>query len=171
MLGFFALHGSSAEGNKLMLAAVVAWCLAFIGYLLFAGEFSAHELIVAAVLACGATLWSIVIRRCASRRFALSWRHARIWLRTLGSAAPATLRVSGVLARVALSGGSPGRAQRVPFLRGTEDVPRDRARRADAVLAASFAPDSFVVRAQPRHDEALIHTILPPRPRDPRWLT
>lgn len=153
-----------------MLAAIVAWCLAFIGYLLFAGEFSAHELAVAAVLACGATLWSLVIRHCASRRFAFSWRYAFVWLRAIGSAVPATLRVSGVLARVAMLGGAPGSAESVTFLRGAEDDPRDRARRANAVLTASLAPDSFVVRAQPQHDDALIHTILPPRPRDARWL-
>ncbi len=153
-----------------MLVAIVAWCLAFAGYLLFAGQFSGHELATAAVLASGATTWTFVIRRCASRRFAFSWRHAFVWLRAIGSAAPATLRVFGVLARVAMFGGSPGSAESVTFLRGGEGDPCDRARRANAVLTASLAPDSFVVRAQPRHDEALIHTILPPRPRDPRWL-
>lgn len=153
-----------------MVAAIVAWCLAFAGYLLFAGQFSAHELAVAAVLACGATAWTRVIRRCAPWHFTLSWRHLSVWLRAIVSAVPATLRISGVLARVALFGGSPGRASAACFMRGAEDDPHDRARRASAVLTASLAPDSFVVRAEPGHDEVLIHTLLPPRARDPRWL-
>lgn len=156
--------------RKLMVAAIVAWCLAFAGYLLFAGQFSAHELAVAAVLACGATAWAQAIRRCAPRHFAFSWRHLYVWLRAIGSAVPATLRIFGVLARVALVGGSPGRANATAVMRGAEDDPRDRARRASAVLAASLAPDSFVVRAEPGHDEVLIHTLLPPRARDSRWL-
>lgn len=152
-----------------MLAAIVAWCLAFAGYLLFAGQFSAHEFATAAVLAGGAVLWTFLIRRCAPRRFALSRRDAFAWLSAIGAAGPSTLRVFCVLARVAALGGSPGRGSVAPFLRGAEDDPRDRARRANAVLAASLAPDSFVVRAQ--QDNALIHTILSPRPRDARWLT
>src|SRR5690348_11532232 len=94
--------------RRLMLAAIVAWTLAFAGYLLFAGQFSAHELAAAAVLASGATLWTFLIRRCASRRFALSRRHVLVWLQTVGAAVPAVLRVSGVLARTAVTGGSPG---------------------------------------------------------------
>lgn len=154
-----------------MFAAIATWCLAFAGYLLFAGQFSGHELATAAVLACGATLWTFLIRRCAPRRFALSWRHLFVWLHASGAAAPATLRVGAVLARAALLGGSPGRTTTAGLLRGAEDDERDRARRATAVLAASLAPDSFVVRAQPRHDEVLLHTVLAPRTRDTRWLT
>jgi hypothetical protein len=154
-----------------MLAVIIAWCLAFAGYLLFAGQFSRHELATAAVLASAVTLWTFLIRRCAPRRFALSWKHLFVWLHAIGAVAPATLRVGAVLARAALLGGSPGRTASAGFLRGAEDDERDRARRATAVLAASLAPDSFVVRAQPRHDDVLLHTLLPPRPRDTRWLT
>ncbi|MGN6314602.1 MAG: hypothetical protein ACTHMO_12705 [Rhodanobacteraceae bacterium] len=154
-----------------MLAAIVAWCLAFAGYLLFAGKFSVHEFETAAVLAAGAVLWTFLIRRCAPRRFALSRLDALVWLKVIGAAAPATLRVFGALARVAVVGGSPGREGIARFLRGAENDPRDRTRRANAVLAASLAPDSFVVRARPRHEGALLHTILPPRARDARWLT
>jgi hypothetical protein len=154
-----------------MLAAIIAWCLAFAGYLLFAGKSSAHELATAAVLASGAPFWTLLIRRCAPRHFALSSHHVSVWLHAIGSAGPATLRMLGVLARVALLGGSPGRENIVRFLRGAEDDPHDCARRANAVLAASLAPDSFVVRVQPRHDCVLLHTMLPPRARDARWLT
>lgn len=162
---------AAREARRLMLSAIVAWCLAFAGYLLFAGQFSGHELAAATVLASAATLWTFLIRRCAPRRFALSWRHAFVWAHAIGAAAPATWRVLGVLARVALLGGSPGRESVARFLRGAEDDPHDRARRAHAVLAASLAPDSFVVRAQPLHEHVLAHTVLAPRPRDPRWLT
>lgn len=153
-----------------MVAAVFAWCVAFAGYLLFAGRFSVHEFAVAAVLACGATIWTWMIRNCAPRHFAFSWRHPYAWMHAIGSAVPATWHVFRVLARVVVFGASPGRASAAPFMRGAEDDPRERARRASAVLAASLAPDSFVVRAEPGHDEVLTHTLLPPRARDARWL-
>lgn len=85
---------------------------------------------------------------------------------------PALLRTAAVLVKAAVPGGSPGRAIEPVFLRGAEDDPGDRARRASAVLIASFAPDSFVVRAPEDEDRVLMHTILSTdSPRDPRWLT
>jgi hypothetical protein len=76
-----------------------------------------------------------------------------------------------VFVKVAALGGSPGRGPELPFLRGAEDDPEDRTRRASAVLIASLAPDNFVVRAPPHKDRVLMHTILSTdATRDPRWL-
>ena len=155
-----------------MLAAISAWLVAFAGYLLFAGSLSATEFVTSAVLACASVAWMLVVRRCARWHFAFSIPHVRVWLKTLGAIVPASARVLVVLARTAICGGSPGRAVDTPFLRGGEDDPRQRARRATAVLAASLAPDRFVVRAEPRHERVLVHVIVSsPAARDPRWLT
>lgn len=155
-----------------MLASITAWLVAFAGYLLFAGSLSASEFVTSAVLACAAVAWMLMVRRNVHRRFAFSIAHVRVWLKTLGAIVPASTRVLGVLARTAVCGGSPGRAVDAPFLRGGEDDPRQRARRATAVLTASLAPDRFVVRAEPRHERVLIHAIVSsPATCDSRWLT
>ena len=155
-----------------MFAPITAWLVAFAGYLLFAGSLSASECMTSAVLACAAVAWMLMVRRCARWRFAFSIAHVRVWLKALGAIVPASVRVLGVLARTAVCGGSPGRAVDMPFLRGGEDDPRQRARRATAVLTASLAPDRFVVRAEPQHERMLIHAIVSsPAARDPRWLT
>lgn len=155
-----------------MFATISAWLVAFAGYLLFAGSLSANELATSAVLACGTTAWMLVIRGCTRRHFAFSTAHVHVWLKTFGAAMPASARVLAVLARTDACGGSPGRAVEVPFVRGNEGAPRQRARRATAVLTASLAPDRFVVRAEPDHERVLIHAIVSPRAmRDPRWLT
>lgn len=150
-----------------------AWCFAFAGYLLFAGNASGHELATSAVLAAGAVGWAFTILRCSPRRrYALTGAHAIAWLKAVGGLGPALTRTLMVLVKAAALGGSPGRAPELAFLRGAEDDPEDRARRATAVLIASLAPDSFVVRAPPRKDRVLMHTIVRADvARDSRWLT
>ncbi|HEX7370982.1 MAG TPA: hypothetical protein VF284_11950 [Rhodanobacteraceae bacterium] len=155
-----------------MLATIAAWCLAFAGYLLFAGSLGNNELETGIVLASGTAAWVILIRRCGRRHFAFAFQHAIVWLKTLGAAVPATVRVLGVLARTAILGGSPGRGFEVPFLRGGEKAQRACARRANAVLTASFAPDRFIVRAEPGQEKVRVHAIVASaQQRDPRWLT
>lgn len=154
------------------IARCTIWGTACGGYLLFAGVVkSRHELITAAVLASGALTWAWMIRRCGHRRFALSFSHATEWAKAAVALAPAIGRTSLVFAKAALSGRSPGRLLEIEFQRGSEDGARDSARRASAVLIASFGPDNFVVRAPPKRDCVLMHAILPENAsRDPHWL-
>lgn len=154
------------------IARCTTWCAACGGYLLFAGMVqSRHELITAAVLASGALAWAWMIRRCGHRCFVLSFAHAIEWAKavvTLGSALAGTFPV---FAKAVLFGRSPGRLLEIPFQRGTENDASDSARRASAVLIASLGPDNFVVRAPPKRDCVLMHTILSSNAsRDPRWL-
>lgn len=154
-----------------MLVTIATWCFAWAGYLLFAGGLGPNELETGVVLASGATFWAWLVRRCARRPFSFSFQHGVVWLKTLGAAVPATGRVLVVLARTAMVGGSPGIAVEIPFLRGDENAPRACARRASAVLAASFAPDRFIVRAEPGQEKVRIHSIIAShKQRDPRWL-
>lgn len=154
-----------------MVVVGLSWCAAFGLYLLFAGQLSGSELGSAALLATFAVGWSMLVRRCGEGRFR-GWRtHGRPVLRGLGHLAPATLRSGAALLRVAVRGGSPGRPMAVPFARGDRDDPADRARQATAVLVASLAPDSFVVRADHRGRDVLLHGIVgPTADPDPRWL-
>lgn len=170
--GYDRNRREAQQAHDAPMAAAVTWCLAFGAYLLFAGQVdSMHELMVGAVLASGAAVWAWLIRRCSGRRFALSRQHAVVWLKAIIRLFPASAKVFGMLLKAAARGGSPGRAVTWPFLWGGEDDPTQRTRRASVVLAASLAPDSFVVRAEPQQEQALIHTLLRPRPRDRRWLT
>lgn len=153
------------------IAQCTTWCAACGGYLLFAGVLSRHELITAGVLASGAWIWAFAIRRGAQERFRMSPAHAVEWASATVALGPALARTLAVFARAALLGRSPGHLLEVPFERGAEDDPADAARRASALLIASFGPDTIAVRAPLRQDRVLLHGILPADgPRDPRWL-
>lgn len=155
------------------IARCLTWCAACGGYVLFTGQpGSVHELVTAAVLATGATLWASALRRCGHRQFALSPAHAREWAKAVVALGPALVRTAGVFAKAALLGGSPGRLLELRFERGDEEGARDGARRASAVLIASLGPDNFVVRAPQGEDRVLMHAILPRQnaARDRRWL-
>lgn len=149
---------------------LVAWGTGAVLYLVLAGQVSADEIVAAIGLGGGATGWYALARRCSPRRFVFSNDHVRPWLRAVGALAPATVRTAGVLLRVAITGGAPGKAVEQAFSTGPDAGPRDRARRASAVLAASLSPESFVVRAEVGRSEALVHAITPMPLRDPRWL-
>lgn len=154
------------------IARCTTWCAACGGYLLFAGVAnSRNELITAAVLATGAAAWAWAIRRCGNLRFALTPRHAVEWAKAVVSLGPALARTFPIFVEGALLGRSRGRVLEIPFRRGKEDGARDAARRASAVLIASFGPDNFVVRAPVERDRVLMHAILPQNAsRDPEWL-
>lgn len=154
-----------------MVATGLGWAAAFALYLLFAGRLGGSEVAAGAALATLATGWAAFVRRCGERSFR-GWRaHGRPVLRALAHLAPATLRSGIVLLRVAARGGSPARPMPCAFVRGGRDDPHDCARRATALLIASLAPDSFVLRAAPDRSDVLLHGIFgPPADPDPRWL-
>ncbi|KMO39462.1 hypothetical protein VQ02_10030 [Methylobacterium variabile] len=154
-----------------MLRSALTWLGTLALYLLLAGEAGSHEVATGIVVASLMTAWAWRIRTAAKRHFRVSCAHLAPWGRALAGLGPATLRTGAVLARAILVGTHPGHAHRRPFRRGPEDEPAERARRAGAVLLASLAPDSFVLRADPGRDEVLIHALgETPPPADPRWL-
>ncbi|TNC12697.1 hypothetical protein FF100_13580 [Methylobacterium terricola] len=154
-----------------MLRSTLAWLGTLALYLLLAGAAGTHEVATGIVVAGLTTAWAGRIRTEAKRHFRFSRTHLAPWSRALAGLGSATLRTGAALARAVLVGSHPGHAHRRPFRRGPEDEPAERARRAGAVLLASLAPDSFVLRADPGRDEALIHALgESPPPADPRWL-
>lgn len=147
------------------------WLGLFALYLMLAGTVGLHEAATGFVVAGLLTAWARRTGRHAPRRFVLS-RAALPWGgRALARLIPATGRTALTLVRAILGHRHPGHAVRRPFLHGPEDDPRERGRRACALLLASLSPDSFVLRADPGRDEALVHSLGPAgSPPDPRWL-
>ncbi|GJE79785.1 Na+/H+ antiporter subunit E [Methylorubrum thiocyanatum] len=147
------------------------WLGLFALYLGLAGQAGLHEAVTGAVVAALATAWACRVRRHAQRRFAWPAGALRHGGRTFAGLVPATARTGRVLLRAALTGFHPGHALRRPFRRGPADDPAEAGRRACAVLLASLSPDSFVLRADPGRDEALVHALGASGPAsDPRWL-
>ncbi len=139
-------------------------------YLLFAGQVSRSEVWTGAVLALAMVGWRLVLHAGDTRRLAAGRDHLAPWGRALASLPWATMRTGGALI-AALFGHSPQPSTTTAFVHGPADAPADNGRRATAVLAASLAPDSFVVRTPEGEDRALIHSIVPARRKpDPRWL-
>lgn len=155
----------------MILRTGASWLGLFALYLGLAGQAGLHEALTGAVVAGLLTLWAGRIRGHAARRFAVPAGAARHVGRGLAGLVPATARTGRVLLRAAFAGGHPGHALRRPFRHGPADDPAEAGRRACAVLLASLSPNSFVLRADPGRDEALIHALGEPGPTpDPRWL-
>jgi hypothetical protein len=133
---------------------------------------SVSEVATGIVLALLATLWMVAARRTSSRRFGVSRAHVRVWARAIGSVPGATLRTGAALVAAIVR---PDRARPSaptrPFRHGATEDPAERGRRATALLAASLAPASYVVRADGGRDEVLFHAIgSAPPPADREWL-
>jgi multisubunit Na+/H+ antiporter MnhE subunit len=127
-------------------------------YLVFAGTVSTSELIAAILVGILATLWAYLVQRHSEQRFRYTMELNILLPRMVRLVVQGTYRTTIALLKSALTGISPGKALRVDFEPGPRDSATDRTRRALAVLAASLAPDSFVVRLD-RGRETLVHSI------------
>jgi multisubunit Na+/H+ antiporter MnhE subunit len=140
-------------------------------YLVFAGTVGTSELIAAVLIGILATLWASLLQRHSERRFRYSTELNILLPRMVRLVIQGTYRTTIALLKSALAGTSPGKALRVDFDPGPRDSATDRTRRALAILAASVAPDSFIVRLD-RGREALVHSITDTdSKRDRRLLT
>lgn len=171
-LAFRALEREKkVDPSRQSMTIIPIWCVSFALYLLFAGEISRHEITTGLVLAGLATVWTRLTRRTSPRNFALSYELANPLLRGLMRLLPATLATGVALLRIAAGGGPAGRFDSDDFDYGTPENAADRARRAFAVLLASFAPDRFVIDVRGRSWSVLTHVIVSSqREPDPRWL-
>ena len=152
-----------------VIAILCVWACLFATYLLFAGQLSADEAVAGAVCAAAAVLWWVRARRASARAFAFdvgSWAAAGRACRKLPGT---TLTVAGVLLR-ALVHRETGQVTHWLFAHGQRADPFDSGRRAVVVLAASIAPDGFVVRTPMERGEIVVHTFPSGETsRDPRW--
>ena len=158
------------HGPRGLKTAVGNAVFAFVLYLVFAGQLTSHEFLVAAALSAGVGAGMSWYCRGENRRFRLGTDHPYRYLRAIAELPLATARTGGALI-AAIGGRIPPGTERVTFIHGSADDPRNNGRRATAVFAASLAPDSFVVRTPQHENLALIHHIVLKRtPPDSQWL-
>lgn len=150
--------------------SVAIWPLCFGLYVLFEGQVSLHECITGASLAALATLYAYFIARSARFRFEASAEAAFVTVRALAKLGSGLSRSFAPLLGLTRLGASPGRGLTVPFKTGAIDDPAARTRRAIAVLAASLAPDRFVVRLEVLEGQVILHDITGNRQSDSEWL-
>jgi len=138
-------------------------------YLLFAGQASAAELGAAVLAGTAAAGYHLHVRCRARRKFHLVAPWLRLaWRIPLALARDTTLVGWGLLRAIAdrdLHGGQ----ARQPFHPGGF-TPQAAAHRALAVLAASVAPNSYVVEVLEPPGGLLMHRLVPRPPEaDRRW--
>lgn len=140
-------------------------------YLLLAGTLSVPEGATAVLVGILAGAWTLVIRHQCQRRFGVPSGLPRSCARAVRLLVCGTLRGTGILSSVGCGARVRGKPLRVEFHPGVRESPPERTRRALALLGASVAPDSFVVRLD-HGREALLHSVGSPgnRAHDPRWL-
>ncbi len=164
------LGAAAAKGPAMILAWLTlgsTWVALAAFYLLCAGELSADEVIAAVASGLLGTVLSALIRHPAGRRLRLRAPWPRVILWPLAHLLPDAVRV----ARVLLSPHPHGEAVVQPFARGGA-TPEDAGRRALVTLAASLAPNSYVLRIPDASDSLVVHRLahVPP-PRDKAWPT
>lgn len=150
--------------------ALLLWCVLLPCYLLLAGAVSRTEL-CAGVLACLLVVGvALAVHRGERRRL-----HARVPVavvgRTLLSLATDSIRVGVVLlhAMRRRPAGRVGAVVEVPFRSGVER-PADAGRRGVVTIAASLAPNGFVLAVPRTREILLMHTLAPvPPPADRNW--
>jgi hypothetical protein len=150
---------------------LAAWVL-FVGfYLLMAGQLAAAELSAGAIIAAATVCFVLLCRRGEERGF----RFRAPWVRLAGRVSVAlvldSMRVGGVLLRALIRRpvGTVGVVRRLPFHHGG-DRPHAAARRALVTLAASIAPNGYVLELPEDEDALPIHRLAPaPPPQDRDW--
>ncbi|HEY6434145.1 MAG TPA: hypothetical protein VIZ17_19395 [Acetobacteraceae bacterium] len=148
---------------------LVSLFLLFLLYLLFAGQITAPELTAAALTALAAAAYHLNIRRHAHRHFRFSAPWPRLARRIAFTLARDIALVGwGLIHTIA---GHPPRAgeARQPFEPGGLTEPA-AGHRAIAVLAASVAPNSYVIEVLEPPAGLLMHHLVPRPPApDRKW--
>lgn len=155
--------------QKLMLLPSVIWAASFALYLLFVGHAPVPELVAAAMTSALATAYHLHVHRHEHRRFALRAPWFHLVIRTLRAIAVDTLLVGAALARAILRNTHAEGMVEQPFDPGGA-TPKAAARRALIVLAASIAPNTYVIDLRSRPPGLQEHRLVPRPPRkDGQW--
>lgn len=152
-----------------MLTFAFVWLAAAGTYLLFAGQLTTDELVAAALIGLAGALWWSSVQRTAEVQVSLEAGAAGAAMRALAGLPLACVRVAGRFC-VIVAGGKGGRIVAEAFDAGRQNEATEVGRRAVALLAASLAPDSFVVRVDKEAHRLRSHVILAhPSAAHPRW--
>ena len=153
-----------------MLFGLILWAELFGFYLLFAGHVGTTELLAGAPAGLAAAVVGFVLHRVANRRFRLRrapW--GRVLAASFGALPQDTVAVGRRLLRALLHrpDSTAGRLRRQAFVPGGNGAD-DAGRRGTITLAASLAPNRFVLREQSKHGALLVHELAPAKPRRDR---
>ena len=147
------------------------WLILLACYFLFTGQFSTAEWIAGTPAALVAAAFVFISHRVANRRLHLE----APWLRLQRGALTALVldsgRVTWVLWRLMFRrpGRQVGHSTRQDFHEGT-NRPADAGRRGLVTLAASLAPNGFVVDIPPGEEALVLHRLVHvPPPGDTLW--
>ncbi len=143
-------------------------CALFGLYLLFAGTVGATELGAGLAATALVTGLATVVHRGRTRRLRLV-PPARVLLRPLLGVITDSGRVGTVLLRAVLRrpAGQAGQVVRQSFRQGGEN-PADAGRRGIVVLAASLAPNGYVLHVPAGEDAMVLHRLAPVPPSPDR---
>lgn len=144
-----------------------SWGVLFALYLLLVGQVSAAEAVAGALTAAAAASLALLVRRLGSRAF--QFRLAWLWemRRPVRALFVDLVRIGRVLARALAGYSAAGTVVRQPFA-GEGDVPFAAARCGVVTLAASFAPNGYVLGIAP--ETLLLHRLAPqPATADREW--
>ncbi len=152
-----------------MLVTFATWALLFGFYLLFAGQASGAELGAGVISAALGAALGVFVRVRGEHRMKIEAPWARLAGRILTSLARDSVLVAGALARASAGRAVSGRIRSQVFVWGGEQ-PTAFGRRAVVTLAASVAPNGFVLQPTPDRAALLIHRLVatPPEP-DRQW--
>ena len=153
-----------------MLAAVSAWVVLLGLYILFAGTVSVTELI-AGLVAVTVTAGLLVALRHEPRRSVRARPPVRIVLHSTVAVFADAWHVGRVLLRAILRrpDGQAGQVVRQPFRQGGDDA-REAGRRGIVVLAASLAPNGYVLHIPNKENALVLHRLAPaPATGDREW--
>ena len=152
---------------------LLSWAVLFALYLLFAGQASLPELVAGALVGAFAAAYEVHVRRLARRRFDLAVPWARLAARTTWALARDTGLVGWGLIRAIAGRPLHGGEARQPFETGdlTPGAAGGAAgHRAIAVLAASIAPNTYVIDVLEPPQGLLVHRLVPrPPAADRQW--
>lgn len=143
--------------------------LLFAFYLLFAGQATTPELAAAALTASAITAYHLHVRHHAHRRFRFAAPWPRLAWRITSALARDIALVGWGLARAVAGRSLRSGEARQPFEPGGS-TPTDAGHRAIAVLAASVAPNGYVIETLKPPNGLLMHRLVrrPPAP-DRKW--
>ena len=152
-----------------MIAPLCAWACLLAFYLIMAGQLSLDEVGAGAVCAAAGVLWWSITRRASARTFSFDFESCTATGRACRNLPHGTFAVAAALLRT-IRDGKGGAVATGLFAHGQKVDPADSGRRAVGVIAASLAPDSFVLRTPSARDEIVVHTFPPGEPpKNPRW--
>jgi hypothetical protein len=152
-----------------VLAWIFEWLAAAGLYLLFAGTLSVTEATAAAAGASLALAFHVAARRCSIFSFAGPVPWARLICRALGTVIRDIVSVAVRLAAAGLTG-RPGEGETRQAFDPGDDSPQAERRRAVVTLAASIAPNGYVMGIETDPPMLLMHRLAPSAPSlDRTW--